>query len=220
MDVLEQLFVHAQPPKPLSFINTVSNAASYYIAQQLGLQSRSGFVCNRYFAFESALQLAVLDFERGAIRSALVGAVDIVVPPATRHRKQLGLIEGAAIAESSHWLWLRMTADDDHTPLGELVSIEHHVDRDALIRSIANLDLPATTRISFGQFVQPAEAMHLRRELGLQHEFEYRAGRAYYDSQSGAAISAFIAHAAPADFLVHVNADPAGRYSSFAVQKT
>jgi len=81
MDVLEQLFVHAQPPKPLSFINTVSNAACYYIAQQLKLQSRSGFACNRHFAFESALQLAVSDFEQGIIRSALVGTVDVVVPP-------------------------------------------------------------------------------------------------------------------------------------------
>src|SRR5689334_1064617 len=61
LDVLEQLFLHAQAPKPLSFINTVSNAACYYIAQQLKLQSRSSFVCNRHFAFESALQLACTD---------------------------------------------------------------------------------------------------------------------------------------------------------------
>jgi hypothetical protein len=219
MDVLEQLFVHAQPPKPLSFINTVSNAACYYIAQQLELESRSGFVCNRYFAFESALQLAISDFERGVVSSALVGAVDMVVPPATRHRKQLGLIESAAIAEASHWLWLRMAADDNHMPLGKLISAEHHVDRDALVRCITKLDLPATAHISFGQFVQTEDAVLLRRALGLQHEFEYRTGRGYYDSQSGAAISAFIASAMAASFLVHVNADPTGRYSSFVVQK-
>ena len=217
MDVLEQLFVHAQPPKPLSFINTVSNAACYYIAQQLKLQSRSGFACNRHFAFESALQLAVSDFEQGVIRSALVGTVDVVVPPVARHRKQLGLTEDTILGEASHWLWLG-TSTTDHPPLGRLISAEHHADRDVLIRSIAALELPATTLMSCGQFVTREDASPLRCELGFQQEFDYLEGRGYYDSQSGAAIAIFLESAIAGSYLLHVNADPAGRYSSFIVQ--
>ena len=216
MDVLEQLFVHAQPPKPLSFINTVSNAACYYIAQQLKLQSRSGFACNRHFAFESALQLAVSDFEQGIIRSALVGTVDVVVPPAARHRKQLGLTENTVLGEASHWLWLGTATDQP--PIGRLIAAEHHADRDALIRSIAALELPATTLVSCGQFIPRENALPLRRELGFQQAFEYREGRGYYDSQSGAAVATFLESALPGSYLLHVNADPASRYSSFIVQ--
>ncbi len=51
------LFRDGGTPKPLSFVNTVSNAACYYVARALKLQSRSNFVCNRHLAFESVLQL-------------------------------------------------------------------------------------------------------------------------------------------------------------------
>ena len=53
IEVMQTLLRDGQPPKPLSFINTVSNAACYYVAQNLKVLGRSSFVCNRYFAFES-----------------------------------------------------------------------------------------------------------------------------------------------------------------------
>jgi hypothetical protein len=218
LDVLEQLFAHAQPPKPLSFINTVSNAACYYVAQQLKLQSRSSFVCNRYFAFESVLQLALLDLEQGIVDSSLVGTVDVVVPPIARHRKQLDLVANAAIGEASHWLWLGTNASH-RKPLGELIAAEHHADRAALMRSIADLELPTTLAISGGQFLANEETSRLQLDLGITERLDYLTGRSYYDSQSGAAISTFLANAEPGQYLLHVNADPAGRFSSFVVRR-
>ena len=218
MDVLEQMFVHAQAPKPLSFINTVSNAACYYIAQHLKLQSRSTFVCNRHFAFESALYLACVDLEQGAITSALVGAVDVVVPPTSRHRRQLELTEDIAIGEASHWLWLG-SDQTKHEPAAELMSVQHHVDRDALIRLLQSARLPRNAVFAGGQFLEHGESRDLQQTLGLTQRLDYLQERAYYDSQSAAAISAFLISAESGQYLVHVNADPAGRYSSFVVRR-
>jgi hypothetical protein len=216
IDVLEQLFLHAQAPKPLSFINTVSNAACYYIAQQLKLQSRSSFVCSRHFAFEGALQLALADFEHGIIDSALVGAVDVVVPPTTRHRQQLELEPDTSIGEASHWLWLGSDAIKQE-PLAEIVSADHYPDRDALTQALKSKGFPTHTLIARGQFLPEQTFSSLQQELGVER-FDYLQGRSYYDSQSGAAISAFLSRAEKGQCLLHVNADPSGRYSSFVVK--
>src|SRR5262245_23108268 len=44
IEVMEQVFRDGQQPKPLSFINTVSNAACYYVARHFGLHGRSCFI--------------------------------------------------------------------------------------------------------------------------------------------------------------------------------
>ncbi len=78
IEVMATLFRDGGAAKPLSFVNTVSNAACYYVARSLKLQSRSNFICNRCLAFESVLQLALMDVETGSATSALVGSVDAV----------------------------------------------------------------------------------------------------------------------------------------------
>jgi 3-oxoacyl-(acyl-carrier-protein) synthase len=119
VEIMTQLFREGQTPKPLGFVNTVSNAACFYVAQLLGLQSRSNYVCNRYFAFESALQLAVLDLQCGAVTSALVASIDVTTAPVHEHRQRLGLRATAALAEGSHCVWLG-PSNAQRPRLGEL----------------------------------------------------------------------------------------------------
>ena len=45
LDVLTQMIVDGQPPKPLSFINTVSNSACYYVARHFGQRVRHPPTC-------------------------------------------------------------------------------------------------------------------------------------------------------------------------------
>lgn len=218
LTVFEQLFREGQAPKPLSFINTVSNAACFYVAQQLQLASRSSFVCNRYFAFESALQLAQLDLERGQVKAALVGVVDVVVPPLGRHREHLEIADEVTPGEASHWLWLgnagALPATSD-----AIVAVEHRADRGALMGWLNTQALAADTAISGGQFLDDADLAAIQRELGIRECFDYRSARAYYDSQSGAVVSEFLERAAAGRQLLHINADPRGRYSAFVVRK-
>lgn len=213
IDVMQALLRDGHAPKPLSFINTVSNAACFYVAQNLKLNGRNSFVCNRYFAFESVLQLAALDFQTGAARSALVGAVDVVVPPLAGHRTRLGLSADAPVADASHWLCLE-TTPPEHS-LGRLLAVEQFVDVDALRAWLATLAMDSSWRFAAGQFMPHALAAQWQQELALQ-PFDYRAERAYYDSHSGAVIGEFLRSNA-AGSLLHLNRDPSGRYCAMAV---
>lgn len=212
IEVLEQLFRDGQPPKPLSFINTVSNAACFYVAQNFALTGRSSFICNRYFAFESALQLALLDLAQGVVDSALVGVIDVVVPPLAHHRRRLQLGAEQAVADASHWLWLRNEPGDGR---GEVLAAQHCSDRAALLHWIAQRRLPGDrTWLSGGQFFASFELESLARACGSRRNFAYRAQRAYYDSHSGAAIAEFLREAPADHYLLHINSDPEGRYSA------
>ncbi len=216
--VFDQLFRESQAPKPLSFINTVSNAACFYTAQQLQLSSRSSFVCNRYFAFESALQLAQLDLERGQVKAALVGVVDVVVPPLDRHRAHLGIAADVTPGEASHWLWLG-DAGATFAASDVILAVEQHADYGALMKWLGTLTLTADTLISGGQFLNDPDLASIQREIGVRECFDYRSARAYYDSQSSAAVGDFLGRAAAGSQLLHINADPRGRYSAFMVRK-
>ncbi len=217
-DVMRQLYRDGQPPRPLSFINTVSNSACFYIAKQFGLRGRSAFVCNRYFSFETALQLAMLDIEVGFSSSALVGSTDIVLAPLDVHRKRLRLAADAPVGEGSHWLWLE--ADDATGDGARLMSAEVLPDGEALQTWIANQAGDAVTAtLAVGQFAEATEAEAIAAKAGVTRTFDYRADRAYYDSQSGAVVSAFLAQR-PVGIrtLLHVNRDAEGRFAAFAVR--
>ena len=215
IEVMQTLLRDGHAPKPLSFINTVSNAACYYVAQNLKLMGRSSFVCNRYFAFESMLQLAALDLESGGVRSALVGTVDVVVPPLAGHRIRLGLGAETEVADATHWLELQ--ADASPTTLGRLLAIENFVDREALSAWLATRQIDRDWILATGQFMPPNEADEWSKALQLDR-FDYRASRPYYDSQSGAAIGEFL-HSGDARTLLHLNRDPSGRYSVMVAGK-
>ncbi len=213
------LFRDGGTPKPLSFVNTVSNAACYYVARSLKLQARSNFVCNLNLAFESVLQLALMDVESGASSSALVGSVDAVTWPLHEHRRRLQLPVDASLAEGSHWLWIG-PARADRPRLGEVIAIEHCSDAASLSGWMAQQSLGACDcAFSAGQFFGESDAVTLSRVAALTERFDYRDGRGYYDSQSGAVIAEFLASAMPRRQLLHVNADAAGGFSAMLVSR-
>jgi hypothetical protein len=219
LEIMTQLFRQAQTPKPLAFVNTVSNAACFYLAQHFGLQTRSNFVCNRRFAFESALQLAVLDLSLGTTGSVLVGSVDIATSPLAEHRQRTRLPPDTPLAEGSHWLWLGKS-DSTQPRLGELLAAEQFPDRAALLEWIAAQRLDAQRcHLAAGQFLAGEDLEFIRATSGLRHAFAYRDERGYYDSHSGAVIGEFLRRESALAQLLHVNADDAGRYSALWVKR-
>jgi hypothetical protein len=219
LEIMTQLFRDGQTPKPLNFVNTVSNAACFYLAQQLGLHSRSNFVCNRYFAFETALQLATLDLSAGVVDAALVGSVDVATAPLAEHRQRLQLPIDAPIGEGSHWLWLG-PSDPARRRLGALTAVRHFTDRDALLGWIRQQDLHRPRcRIAAGQFIDADDFAIVQGAARLPSVFAARSSRAYYDSHCGGLIAEFLDVAAPGDSLVYVNADAARRYSAVVLER-
>jgi len=219
VEIMTQLFRDGQTPKPLAFVNTVSNAACFYVAQLLNLQSRSNFICNRYFAFENAVQLALLDLQCGIVSSALVGSVDIASAPLDDHRLRLQLDTGAVLGEASHWLWLGRR-DDTRPQLGTIIAARHFAERRELLAWIEQRALSRSTcSLSAGQFIAADDFASLQRESGLTHTFEYREQRCYYDTQAGAVISAFLQSQNGQQHLLHVNANKSGQYSVLLVAR-
>jgi hypothetical protein len=219
LEIMTQLFRDGQTPKPLNFVNTVANAACFYLAQHLGLHSRSNFVGNRYFAFESVLQLAALDLSRGVVDSALVGGVDIATAPLAQHRHRLQLPIDAPIGEGSHWLWLGRI-DPRRPRAGELVAARHFVDRESLLDWIREQSLSHEhCRIAAGQFVQADDFAAIQVASGLKNTFAARTPRGHYDSHSGGLINEFLSRAALGDSLLHVNADNRCRYCAILVER-
>jgi hypothetical protein len=208
-EVMEHVFRDAQQPKPLTFINTVSNAACFYVARHFGLHGRSCFVGGASFSFETALQLALLDLQMGVARTALVGCVELAVAPLDVDRRRLGVAPNAPVGEASHWLWL----DIAKRPGPGVRTVEFFADRERLRSWIASQRLdPAQTQFAPGQFLSDADASWLERECNLTRRFDYRTGRAYYDCHSGAAIGVFLREGAD-ETMLHVNGDEDGRYA-------
>lgn len=211
IEVMEELFRDGHAPKPLSFINTVSNAACYYVARHFDLHGRSCFVGGAHFAFETALDLALLEMRAGIVHSALVGSIDIATAPVDVHRQRLRLAPGAPIGEASHWLWLE--AGSAPQAIGTISGVEFFNGLGDLAAWAAGQGLnAAATAFSQGQFLSDADAAVIQRELGFRQAFNYRAGRGYYDCQSGALVGAFLQGGGDgASAVLHVNADPDGR---------
>lgn len=203
LDVVEPLFRSGQTPKPLSFVNTVSNATNFYIARQFGLTGCSNFVSHRELAFESALELAVVDMEAGHLASALVGSVDVATAPLAEHRMRLGLPRETTVAEASHWIWLRR-GDRPGGALAELIAARRFSGTGDLAAWLDARELPANTRLVVAEGCGNA---------GLLADLENHAGLAptapssapgHYGSRSGAVLGDFLRRGEDAGVL-HVN---------------
>jgi hypothetical protein len=90
-----------RPPMPMDFINVSSNMTGFHLAAGLRLHSSNQVVASADFAWEAALEVAMLGSRR-----FLVGAIEECTWPLEQQRERLGLAADAPILESSQWLWI------------------------------------------------------------------------------------------------------------------
>lgn len=108
MDSITRL---GQMPKPLNFVNSLGNSASFHLATALGLGGNTVVLSQELLSFEAALVHAWLDLQAGVISTALVGGVDEVPLPVEDQQRRLNSPDATALLEGSHWLLL-----DRHSP--------------------------------------------------------------------------------------------------------
>ncbi|MES2817752.1 MAG: hypothetical protein V4812_02045 [Pseudomonadota bacterium] len=70
--LLEAVCVAQKLPKPFEFVNSVSNAAGFHVAQQLGLQGPNLFIGAGTAVWRDLWMLAELDLAEGLIEQALL----------------------------------------------------------------------------------------------------------------------------------------------------
>lgn len=74
--LLEAVCVEHKQPKPFEFVNSVSNAAGFHVAQQLGLEGPNLFIGAGPRVWSHLLALARMDLQAGLISQALLLVVD------------------------------------------------------------------------------------------------------------------------------------------------
>jgi hypothetical protein len=217
LEVLTQMVEHGLPPKPLSFINTVSNSACFYVAKQFALQGRSQFVTRCYAPLESALQLATLDLHTDVVRTALVGSVDICTQPLCDHRQRIDVAQDTLVGEGSHWFLLaqRDAADSAIATVDHLVTL---ADRNALTHWLQQHTAPhASLALACGQHVDASTAQWLCAQI--EHHMLFTVPHTpWYDSHCGNTLGAFLQQKL-AQTLLHIDCDPDGRFTVLQVSR-
>jgi hypothetical protein len=211
-DTINQVFRNGAAPKPLNFVNTVSNAAAFY-------------------AFESALQLALCSLQLGELEAALIGTVDGVVAPLHQQRRRLQLASDTPLAEASHWLYLSRT--DALNSISQLATskvgtsqlrIENCGDWNQLLAQLESLSFTsAPLHVCAGQTLNPGDAEELMRFLHSKHPLlaPYHLNQehpGYFATQSAAAMNGFLRTTGNAT-LLHINRDRLGRYCVLTCEK-
>ncbi|MHA6492168.1 hypothetical protein ACX0MV_02820 [Pseudomonas borbori] len=70
--LLDDVCVQHKQPKPFEFVNSVSNAAGFHVAQQLGLEGPNLFIGAGANVWPQLLSLAALDLQDALIGQALL----------------------------------------------------------------------------------------------------------------------------------------------------
>lgn len=208
VELMNGIYREGLSPKPLSFVNSVSNAASYYVSKCLGLHGPSHFVTSRFCAFESALTMAALDIETQRVNGALIGAVDIVLPPLAQHCERIGMSEVAPVAEASHWL--HVCKDPGALPVvAYLDSLQFFTTEQALLAALSDYKGEGNTCLAFNQFTD-AEVEARCLSTSQLSAYAYQSPYGHFKSRSAEWVCEFVA--AGEGRLLLVSGDPHGRY--------
>ena len=217
IEALNRIYLEQQIPGPRNFINSVSNAACFNIANALELDSASYFITNRYLSLESVLHIACLDLLSGDTDSALVGVVDCVTLPLSEHRIRLSLPADTPLAEGSHWLQLTSNPNSDSiiATLTLPRFFHNHTEIDTWLQTLKLHRENAY--FAAGQSLLLEEKERWLDQTGLP-PFDYQSHTGHFDSQVGRAFCRFIETQNEGASLLYINRDSENRYVAIQIE--
>lgn len=174
--IRDQQFIEHQPPRPVDFINSLSNTAGFYVAQYLNLSGKNLFLSHHGFPAQMALLLAENDLKLKKQKQILLGGVDELLEPVAYTRKFLGLCDDAALGEGSNWLSVSTQKD------GALAGIEtqtEEISRDEVLEFISRLD--SRFLLAFGMRTVPGEIAAFMEQSQCMR-FDYESSCGYYET--------------------------------------
>lgn len=210
--VLDEIYVARSLPKPFSFINTMSNTAAFYLAQNLGTRGRNITVSSQRLSFERGLDLAAADFAAAAEGSALIGGVDIAPRAAAGGEEQES--RGWRPVDGSGWFYLRPEREGACGAFGANRSFRDGAACLAWLRGRA--DAPADA-VAFGASIGADDAARWQEALGPALVFDYLVRYGYCGSAAACGIALFLRDF-PGRRLLHINRDPRGNYALLEVE--
>ncbi|WP_394135074.1 hypothetical protein [Aliivibrio fischeri] len=182
----QQRYVEKMPPKPVDFINSLSNTAGFYIAKYLELESKNLNLAQQGFVVENALLLADASLKTKQEKCILLGGVDEKVDASNSPYDYLDLPLNTPLGEGSNWMLL--SADDDGAQA--IVDIvPKQFNQQMLFAYIALL--VSTSHVAFGQRV-PNEVIDDIQRFFPYSLFEYSDKCDFYETNILYALNQFI----------------------------
>ncbi|HVO64966.1 MAG TPA: beta-ketoacyl synthase N-terminal-like domain-containing protein [Syntrophales bacterium] len=209
--VLDEIYLAHALPKPFGFINTMSNTAAFYLAQNLGIRGRNITVSSQHLSFERGMELVRTDFADGAEKSALIGGVDEASLPQEFTEEQIG--HGWRRIDGSGWLYIKAEKDGAVGTIKAIMSFQDSASCLMWIRERAPVDV-----VSFGALIDDYEAAKLRKALLPAAEFDYLSEYGYSGSSTACGVSLFI-RLFQGKILLHINKDWRGHYAVIEVER-
>lgn len=106
----EQRCIHKFLPKPVDFINLLSNSAGFYVASHLGLSGKNLFLSHDNLPVQMTMLTAQNDLHLRKQQAVLIGGVDEWLEDQDLARKLLGVPQGTILGEGSNWLLISREA--------------------------------------------------------------------------------------------------------------
>jgi len=214
--VLDQIFHKHEFPMPYNFINTMSNTASFYVAQSFGILGRNLIISSKQFSFERGLELLRSDLAAGVVKEALFGGVDDVCfsksqfeTKFNRPHSDFEMIEGSC--------WLLIKAGTSGA-LGEITAIESFGSLTQAADWLGHQRFKRPLILSYAMLIDPGQKESLGRAVPHEAEFDYIGEYGYFDSATACGISGFLDRYDKA-CLVHINQDFRGQFVVLVVEK-
>lgn len=183
----DQRHIKKQPPKPVDFINSLSNTSGFYVAQYFEIEGKNLNVSRLGFVVENLLLLAQNDLELQKESAILVGGVDELQVPLEFTRKTLGICDERPLGEGSNWMLL--SAEES----GALASLE-------VIKEVMGLSelktylntLESTVSLAFGQRMSESLKTELLDiEPKMRKTFDVHCG--FYETSALYTLNRFVA---------------------------
>jgi len=214
--VLDQIFHQHQFPLPYNFINTMSNTASFYVAQNLKLFGRNLTFSSKQLSFERGIELMRSDLLCGSVEEALIGGVDEACFSKqqfeAKFQRPCGVFD---LVEGSCWLLVRKNAQN---AMGEISALESFNDLPGAIAWLQQRSFSRPVVVSYGLLVGGREREAIAARLPAPAEFDHIAALGYHDSATASGATAFLERY-PSGSWVHVNKDFRGQFVVLNVEK-
>ncbi len=211
--VRDQRYIHKLLPKPVDFINLLSNSAGFYVASHLGLQGKNLFLAHQNFPVQMTMLAAQNDLKLGKQKCVLVGGVDEWISKQDLSKKLLGVDETTVLGEGSNWMLL------DTQPQGAMGSFDMEpkaLDKSALQALLSSAE--AGSKLAFSRSFSEKDAGEIMAANTHLQRYDYEASSGYYETLPLYALNSFLAGNEQGR-LIHIDVNK-GRYMVMSVDNT
>ncbi|RLA73411.1 MAG: hypothetical protein DRG24_00260 [Epsilonproteobacteria bacterium] len=182
----DQQYIDHQPPRPVDFINSLSNTAGFYVAQYLNLKGKNLFLSHHGFPAQMALILAENDLKLKKQKQILLGGVDELLEPVAYTKKFLGVCDDTVLGEGSNWLILRA---EERGALASIETLPEELTREAVLDFMATLD--PEIQVAFGMRTDPKDITAFTQQSRCMR-FDYESSCGYYETVPFYVLSRFV----------------------------